>query len=115
CEARSRPAYWRCRTAQDVFGAIPADAQIQRMAGSVVAVPGAFSLCLIALDNGVTHIDQIDMAMLDPRVHGLVAGYPGRLGRVRHGLNCGISRRSRQGRLHMAAKAAEAMVRATTA
>ena len=38
-----------------------------------------------ALDNGVTHIDQIDMALLGPRVHGLVAGYPGRLGRVGHG------------------------------
>ena len=93
----ARPARLPWSRRQDVFGAIPADAQIQRMAGSVVAVPGAFPLCLIALDNGVTHIDQIDMALLGPRVYGLVPGYPGRLGRVGHGLNCGISRRSRRG------------------
>src|SRR5262249_59781101 len=92
CEAGGLP--WSKRPGR--VRAIPADAQIQRMAGSVVAVPGAFPLCLIALDNGVTHIDQIDMALLDPCVHGLVAGYPGRLGCVGHGLNCGISRRSRR-------------------
>src|SRR5262249_7258723 len=59
--------------------------------------PRCLSPVSLVLDNGVTHIDQIDMALLGPRVHGLVAGYPGRLGRVGHRLNCGISRRSRRG------------------
>src|SRR5207245_270861 len=57
---------------QDVFSAIPANAQIQRVAGGIVAVPGIFALCIVVLDNRVTHIDQIDIGFLGSIIHGLV-------------------------------------------
>src|SRR4029453_3613233 len=79
---------------QDVFGAIPADAQIQRVAGGIVAVPAVFAPCIEVLDNGGPSIDQMYMALLGCIVDGLVPGHPVRLARLGHGLNGGIGGKS---------------------
>ena len=75
---------------QDVFSAIPTDAQIQRVAGGIVALPDVFALLIVTLDNRVAQLEHIGMRLLGSITHGLVRGHPVRLDQPGYGLNSNI-------------------------
>jgi len=62
---------------EDLLGAIAGDAKDQAVPGGVVVIPHGFSLPLPVPDDRIADVDEINIALTRPCVHGVVTGHPG--------------------------------------